>query len=80
MTIDLMEWIKKDFVIIILCLLALLACLYTLYAVGSYQEQINQAWQQQWNISGCMADPVAVNITFNIGGLYNESKNINQDS
>lgn len=74
------EWVKKDWLIIAVCLLCLLACVWTLYSAQSYQEQINKAWLEQWESSGCMVKPYQPNITFQWGGIYNEDKNRNQDT
>jgi hypothetical protein len=41
------EWLKRDFVYIVLVLFALLACLLTLANVGEYQQQCNEHWQTQ---------------------------------
>jgi len=48
-----MSIIGSDFWIVILLLLALLGCLITINSVGTYQQAINDAWQQQWDQSGC---------------------------
>ena len=65
-----LEWVKKDFVVIIVCCLCLLACLYTIYSVASYQEQINNAWERQWNESGCYVKPYVPSIPYNLWGQY----------
>jgi hypothetical protein len=57
MTHYLIDWIKRDFVVIIVCLMSLLGCLYTMLTVGTYQQRINEAWQLQWDASGCGAFP-----------------------
>lgn len=72
----LMDWIKKDLTIIVVCIIALGACAYTIWTVGSYQDAINEHWLDQWNSScPCMSnyhpDPVIANISFNLGGNYN---------
>jgi hypothetical protein len=65
-----LAWAKKDFLVIVVCLVCLLACLLTLASVGSYQQHINDLWQQQWDSSGCMVKPYQPNITFNLRGDY----------
>ena len=70
-----LAWAKKDFLIIVVCLLCLLACLVTLNSVGSYQQQVNAAWQDQWDMSGCAVKYHEPNISFNMWGDYaNEIK------
>ena len=68
----LMAWVGKDFIVIIVCILCLGACAYTLYTTGQYQQQINKAWTEQWEKSGCKMNPYQPNITFNYRGVYNE--------
>ncbi len=46
--------VKKDFVIILLCLLVVLFCVYTLYAVQSYKVECNNHWASEINKSPCM--------------------------
>ena len=70
----LLTWAAKDFVIILLLMVCLLACLYTLETTELYQEKINQAWEDQWYLSGCKATYYVPNITFNLVGDYNENK------
>jgi hypothetical protein len=69
-----LQWARKDFVVIIVLLLALLACAYTIYTVQSYQTEINNRWLQQWS-SVCKCNPYympnAPNVTFKIDGRYN---------
>ena len=68
-----LDWIKKDFVIIIICLLCLLGCLYTLYTVGSYQKACNDHWQQQFIDCGCMKSLKPFNQKLNYLGSYENS-------
>jgi len=68
------EWIKKDIIIIIVLCLALAACFITLASVDAYQAKINDAWLDQWD-SVCNKDitnykPVPVNITYKFMGDY----------
>lgn len=72
-----LQWIKKDFLVIIICLLSILACVYTIFTVTEYQDQINRHWIDQWERSGCNYKPSPANIPFNMGGWYNATKNIN---
>lgn len=75
MEIDgLIEWMKKDIVIIIICLLALAVCFFVIASVDAYQDEINKAWIEQWIALGCIEKtplhPVPVNITYKILGDY----------
>lgn len=49
----LIEWLKKDWVVIIVCLLALCACVYTSHQATNYSNKCNQHWQEQWEKAGC---------------------------
>ena len=66
----LLDWFKRDFVIILICLACLLGCLYTLYAVGSYQKVCNDYWQHQFDDCVCMKTISPFNQTFNYLGDY----------
>ena len=72
--INLLEWIKKDIVIIIICCLTLSICFFVIASVDAYQDEINRAWFQQWQDLGCIektpVHPVAVNITYKVLGDY----------
>lgn len=63
--------VKKDFFIILVCLMAVLACVYTIGTVSIYQAAVNRAWINQWYDSGCAQPFQAVNISFNYMGDYN---------
>jgi hypothetical protein len=70
-----MDWIKKDYFIIVLCCLTLTACIYTLATVGSYQEKINDHWMDQWDSVCVQYDPIGhdpdpANITLDYWGDY----------
>jgi len=41
------ELVKRDFLYIVVILIALIGCLYTLLNVGDYQAKCNQHWQEQ---------------------------------
>lgn len=66
----------KDYIVVSICLLSLLACVYTIYTVVSYQTAINQAWQQQWDLSKCAISPNIPNINFSLWGVYHENKSL----
>jgi len=51
------DWVKKDFIIIIVCLMAMLACLYTIYMAKDYNQQCNEHWAEQWNEKCVNAHP-----------------------
>lgn len=72
---SILVWITKDFWVIVIMLLCLFACVYTVYSVGSYQEQINNAWEIQWEQSGCAAAYVTPEIMYRFVGGYNETEN-----
>ena len=75
-----MAWAQKDALIIVVCMFALGACLYTLMSVEGYQVAINQAWMQQWDMSGCKAGYKPVNISWNVGGNYDDVKDSGIDT
>ena len=50
----LIKWIKKDFIVVTICLVCLLGCLYTLLTIGEYQNQCNEYWIKQ--IKQCQCD------------------------
>jgi hypothetical protein len=72
----LIDWMRKDYIIIVICLLSLAACLITIVSIDAYQEKINDAWMDQWQQSGCIIEPEYINITYNIGGDYYGIKDI----
>ena len=75
------EWVRSDFWIIIILLLALLGCLYTINSVGNYQQAINDAWEIQWEQSGC-SEPYkipAIDYKY-IGGYDNEINDQDQNT
>lgn len=76
----LIELIKKDIIIYIVCAAAVLICLLSMLSVGEYQARINAAWQDQWDNSGCAIQPMQPNITFNIWGNYNGNQDKNQNT
>jgi hypothetical protein len=70
-----LDCIKKDYFIIILCCLALTGCIYTLATVGSYQNKINEHWMDQWDSICVQYDPIGqtpdpANITLDYWGDY----------
>lgn len=67
----LVNWVSKDYIVIIICLLVLVSCIITIRSVDKYQKKINDIWIEQWTDSGCRVEPVPVNVTYNIGGIYN---------
>jgi hypothetical protein len=85
-TIDLIDrltrWARQDWWVIVVAVMCLLACLYTINSVRGLQDQINQAWMEQWESSGCAQRWTSVpNITFNLRGEYqNEIKDRNQNT
>lgn len=50
------DFIKRDFIYIILLLFALFACLYTMYQVTEVQVECNNRWLEQLNQSECYRD------------------------
>lgn len=58
------EWIKRDFIYIIVCLIALLICMVSLLDVANYQEQCNDHWVEQWENSGCGVVPNQFNQSY----------------
>lgn len=51
------EFVRRDFMYIVVVLLALFACLYTLGSVKEYNNQCNAHWEQQIKDAGgfCLA-------------------------
>ena len=81
----LIKWIKKDYVIIIICLLCLLGCLYTILTIGEYQEQCNQYWETQLEQCECKNYIQEFDTNFSItmnyeGAKTNGNQNTNQDT
>jgi hypothetical protein len=58
-----LEFVKRDFVYIILLLVAVLGCMYTLYNVGDYQQQCNEHWIEQMNMGNCICQGYGGNAT-----------------
>ena len=71
----LIKWFKKDFVIIIICLLCLLACVYTILTVGEYQEQCNTYWETQLENCECSNYITTFDTNFSLTMNYNEVEN-----
>lgn len=46
---SLMEWIKKDFIIIIVCLVAVLVCIFSYFNASIILEQCNSKCVEQFN-------------------------------
>lgn len=73
-------FIRKDFPIIILCLLVALFCVYTLYNVESYKEACNDYWvdalEQNNCINRCAGHIKNFTLPNNIMGVY---QNASQD-
>lgn len=70
---NIMAYARKDFPVILICLFCLLACVWTAYSVQTYQAEINKAWSEQWERSGCQVKPYMPNITFNYRGVYDNA-------
>lgn len=69
--IDRLEaWAAKDWWVILVAIFCLLACMYTINSVSKYQDQINNAWVEMWDNSGCASKYSEPNITFNWRGEY----------
>ena len=71
----LLLWIKRDWVVIIILLIALGICAAVLVSVDVYQDQINEHWINQWD-SICRDDqtgyvPILFNTTYDFWGDYN---------
>ena len=49
----LIEFMKRDFVYIIVCLVALLVCLYTIESVQEFQDHCNEHWTEQMKNCEC---------------------------
>lgn len=64
------EWVQRDFWVVVICLMSLLACLYTALQVGTYEAAINRAWALQWERSGCEAIYTNVSMKFDMLGRY----------
>lgn len=78
-----MAWMQRDILFIIVAIFVLFACWYTLNSVDKYQDKINDAWIMQWNKSCPQSQrnhPQRINISFDIGGNYNDVENKNQNT
>lgn len=76
-----MAFIRKDFWIIVVCLLVLMICLYSLYSIREYQYQCNEHWKKQVEERCPPVDYYnTFNQNFSLWGGYNETENTNQDT
>lgn len=50
---NVLVWVRKDAVIIIVCILALAGCVYTLLHGDSIVANCNAHWQEQWEKAQC---------------------------
>ena len=53
-------FVKKDFIVIIICLLVLLGCMFTLYNVESYKDKCNTYWNNFYNDCQCQCTKPAI--------------------
>lgn len=54
---QLMAWVQRDMIYIILMILVLGACAYTLMHTDNINDSCNEHWVQQWKQSSCRIDP-----------------------
>lgn len=74
-TINLIDWIKKDWYVIVVLIFALFACIYTLNNTNKYINECNEHWQEQVDIileqcgMNMNSYPGLNNFNISIGGL-----------
>lgn len=54
------EFITRDFMYIVVCLVAILGCLYTIYNIGDQIEQRDKEWVNYINESGCLSECINI--------------------
>lgn len=64
------EWLKRDFIYIVLILFALFACIYTVGHVQDYMNDCNEHWAEQFEKNCEYIDPYA---EFNDVPMFNIS-------
>lgn len=47
------NWIKKDYIIIVICLLSILVCLYVIESAQEFQDHCNIYWTDQIKDCNC---------------------------
>lgn len=77
---QLKEFIKRDFIYIMVMLLALIGCLYTIAMTNNYETACNEYWQQQYADCLCTPQPFNQPLHYNILEEYNGTKNTNQNT
>lgn len=45
--VDLMDWLKRDWYVVLVLVFALFACIYTINNTGKYVNACNEHWTQQ---------------------------------
>lgn len=60
-------FVGRDFVYIVVCLIAILACMYTLMTVGQYQQKCNAHWESQIAMCKCECVPGKYYEDFDLG-------------
>ena len=75
------QFIQRDFIYIIVCLLAILGCLYTLYTVGDQIQERDQQWVEYINQTDCLSECLysydyQTNITWGINNVDSQTENI----
>jgi len=53
---DIKEWIKKDFWIILLCMITILICIITMINTERVVEKVNQHWFEEMKTCNCFCD------------------------
>ena len=66
---------SKDYLIIVICLLALLGCLYTMLTVIEYRDAINEEWLAQWEASGCRVNALPSHLEYRMDMDYIQGGN-----
>ena len=81
-----LDYVKKDFIILLVCLLCLLACVYTIYQTKQYKIECNEHWLQQIKEARCCYNCLGeedmfmdFNVSFSLVPKYGD-KNINNNS
>jgi hypothetical protein len=66
----LIDFYKKDYWIIVVCIITLIGCMYSLYRMNDYKDTINSYWMNQ-RMTRCICnDVLPFNESFKLYGGY----------
>lgn len=68
-TNKIIEYIKKDFLIIIVCLVCLLVCMYALYNIKAVEQRCNQHWIETFKEVCPIYDPEKDMHSYNVSEI-----------